>query len=111
MGLNAEGMTWDFDQLISTRFILESGYCTLPKDHGLWAQLKLEYFESKVIFVYEEIDATLGNGEKCACVNLMLFHDFFSESCVPAWIQHIFGLQQVKAKGGGSVFAMAFSSR
>ena len=39
--------TWEVDQHITSRAILESGLCSLPADNGLWQALSLEDKEPK----------------------------------------------------------------
>ena len=39
--------TWEVDQLIVSRAILESGLCTLPANNTLWAAVSLENYEKK----------------------------------------------------------------
>ena len=34
--------TWEVDQHISSRAILQSGLCSLPPENGLWKEVKLE---------------------------------------------------------------------
>jgi hypothetical protein len=34
--------TWDLDQHIVTRAILDSGYCSVPKESKLWKEVNLE---------------------------------------------------------------------
>ena len=39
--------TWEVDQLIISRAILESGLCTLPANNSLWAAVNLKHQEKK----------------------------------------------------------------
>ena len=39
--------TWEVDQLIISRAILESGLCTLPANNTLWAAVNLDNHEKK----------------------------------------------------------------
>ena len=43
--LKTRSSTWNDDQLILTRLILQSGLCSAPKNHDLWKNVKLQPME------------------------------------------------------------------